>query len=1075
MRHCSSTAFLRVSVLVLSLFCRIGTAGAQGGIASGIVVDQGGEPMVGVDIVERGTTNGTVSDLDGRFQLKLQNEKTVLVFSCIGFASQEVNAAAGADLKVILEEDRNLLEDVVVVGYVTARKKDLTGSVSQVRPDKFQNENLTTVQDVLRGTAGLNVGYNASAKGGGDFSIRGQRSVYTDGDHNAPLIILDNMIFYGELSEINPDDIEQIDVLKDASSAAIYGAKGANGVVVITTKKGRMGKPVVNFTANVGFSQKAKYWDRWRNQDEYLRHYQDWMESKTYGYNEATGKYEAYQSGSLASKPGYYANPSRLPSGVSLDQWRGYTTNDSGEPDLSIWAKRLGMIGGTSVLNNLLAGKWTDWENLSFRTGLQQDYNASVSGATDKVNYYMSFGYLHNQGVLIDDDYKSYRANLKLNAQIAKWLEMGVNVNFQNRSDGSCELDEDYQMRNSPYGDYKDAQGNFVQYPMAGYSQQGYNYEFERQYLDLQKGYTTFNTIFNAKVKLPFNITYSFNIAPRFQFFYDRYFMSAELPGSTPTDRGVNREQAKRFDWSLNNTITWDQIFSSRHHVNVTLVQEAEDRRYWSDRIEARDIQPSDALGIHNTQNGSKTSSSFSTNDIHQSADALLARAFYSYDDRYMITASVRRDGYSAFGAANKYALFPSVALGWTFTNEKFFNWKPLTSGKLRVSYGKNGNRSLSDPYVALANLYSGSGKTMGYVNPDGSMEQVKYLMAERLANEHLQWEKTTAYNFGLDLNFFEGRLTATIDAYIMQTKDMIMNQSLPSFTGFSSITTNLGQVDNNGVELALSAIPVKLNDFEWSTTFDFSYNRNIIRHLYYEYDSEGREMDDVDNKWFIGHDINSIWDYKVTGIWQLDEVEEAAAYGQRPGDPKVANLYAGDDIDNGDGTYTHVYNNNDRTFLGTTVAPFRWSWRNQFTYRNWDFSFRLYSLAGHKRTSTRFLNEDDDGGRMAYSMANKERKPYWTVDNPSNSFARIEAKGPTGAQTPPKVYDAGFIRMDNIALSYTVPTKLTQRAKINRVKVFASVKNPFTITFDKDWVYGDIEVDGLSIRTYSLGVNVTF
>jgi len=1075
MKHSFETIASRLGMFVF-LMCFSFVAFAQNRTVSGAIVDQTGEPLIGVNVVEKGTSNGTVSDADGNFHLKVNGDKATLVFSFIGYTTQELSATVGKSLKVTMNEDSELLEDVVVIGYGTARKKDLTGSVIQVRPDKIATENPKTVQDILRGTAGLNVGYSNDAKGGGSLSVRGQRSVYTDGNHNSPLLILDGMIFYGELSEINPDDIEQIDVLKDASSAAVYGAKGANGVIVITTKKGKQGKPVVNVSANVGVSQRSAYWGRWKTQDEYLQHYQDWKETNTYGVNPNTGKYEAYQTGGYASTPGYFSNPSNLPEGVSLDQWRGYTTNSSGESDLSIWARRLGMLDGSSVLNNLLAGNWTDWEDISFRNGLQQDYNASVSGASENANYYLSVGFLKNQGVLIDDSYQAVRANMKVDAKVTKWFEVGANVNFQNRSDGSCDLDEDYQMRNSPYGDYKDADGNLVQYPMSGYSQQGYNYEFQKQYLELEKGYTVFNTIFNAKVKLPFNIVYSFNAAPRYQFFYDRYFMSAALPGSVSTDRGANREQAKRFDWSLNNTITWDQTFKEKHHATVTLVQEAEDRRYWSDRIEARDIQPSDALGFHNTQNGSKEASSFSTSDTHQSADALMARAFYSYDDRYMVTASIRRDGYSAFGSANKYATFPSIALGWTFTNEKFWKWEDiLNNGKIRVSYGVNGNRSLSDPYIALADLYSGAGKTQGYINSDGSIEQVKYLMARRLANSHLQWEKTEAFNYGIDLGFLDGRITASIDAYVMQTKDMIMNQSLPNFTGFSSITTNLGQVNNNGVELTLNASVYKTKDFEWSTSFNMAYNKNKIKHLYYEYDENGKENDDVDNGWFIGQDINVLWGHKVTGIWQVDEVEEAAEYGQVPGDPKVANLCTDDDVQNADGSVTHVYNNSDKTFLGTTTAPFRWSWRNEFNYKNWALSVSMYSLAGHKRTSTNYLNEDDDGGRMAYSMANKNKKTYWTPEHPTNHYGRIEANGPTGASFPYMVYNAGFIRVDNISLSYTLPKPMVQKFDLSNVKVFCNVKNPLIMQFDKYWEYGDIEAGGLGIRTYTLGLNVTF
>ena len=729
---------------------------AQNMMIKGTVIDANNDPLLGVTIMVKGTTTGTITDVDGNFSIKGKTGETLIV-SYIGMQTQEV-VFRGQPLKIMLKDDAQALEEVVVVGYGTMRKKDLTGSVIQVRPDKIANENPKTVQDILRGTPGLAIGYNADAKGGGSMNIRGQRSVYTDGNHNSPLLILDGMMFYGELSEINPDDIGQIDVLKDASAAAVYGAKAANGVIIITTKKGKRGKPVVNVSTNIGLTQRSAYRERF-SPSAYLQHYADWKAKSTYGAN-AEGNWDDYQIGVYKGMDDYYTNPDKL-TNIDLDIWRGYTSNESGESDLSIWAKRLGFTG--NVLENILSGKTVDWEDKAFRLGFNQDYNASVSGASEKVDYYFSLGYLRNEGALIDDTYRAVRANMKLNAKVTNWFEIGANVNFQDRTDGSIDMDEGQFMRNSPYADYADEDGNPIQYPNdETYSQRGYNYDFQKQYLDLEKGYTVLNSIFNAKVKLPFGITYQFNVAPRYQFFYERYFMSADLPGSNPNNRGADREHAKRFDWSLNNTITWDKIFDKKHHFIVTLAQEAEERQRWSDRIEARNIQPSDALGFHNTQNGSKESSSYSTTDSHETADGLLGRLFYSYDDRYMLTTSIRRDGYSAFGSTNPYAWFPSVAVAWTFSNEKFFQKikNVMSSGKLRASYGSNGNRSLADPYTALANLSAGSGDYMGYLTSTGEVELMRYLMASRMANPTLQWEKTKSWNFALDFGFLIDRIT---------------------------------------------------------------------------------------------------------------------------------------------------------------------------------------------------------------------------------------------------------------------------------------------------------------------------
>ena len=366
----------------------------------GTVIDANNDPLLGVTIMVKGTTTGTITDVDGNFSIKGKTGETLIV-SYIGMQTQEV-VFRGQPLKIMLKDDAQALEEVVVVGYGTMRKKDLTGSVIQVRPDKIANENPKTVQDILRGTPGLAIGYNADAKGGGSMNIRGQRSVYTDGNHNSPLLILDGMMFYVELSEINPDDIGQIDVLKDASAAAVYGAKAANGVIIITTKKGKRGKPVVNVSTNIGLTQRSAYRERF-SPSAYLQHYADWKAKSTYGAN-AEGNWDDYQIGVYKGMDDYYTNPDKL-TNIDLDIWRGYTSNESGESDLSIWAKRLGFTG--NVLENILSGKTVDWEDKAFRLGFNQDYNASVSGASEKVDYYFSLGYLRNEGALIDDTYRA--------------------------------------------------------------------------------------------------------------------------------------------------------------------------------------------------------------------------------------------------------------------------------------------------------------------------------------------------------------------------------------------------------------------------------------------------------------------------------------------------------------------------------------------------------------------------------------------------------------------------------------------------------------------------------------------
>lgn len=1050
----------------------------QAGHVKGQVLDPTGEPVIGATVKVKGAKTGTITDMDGNFTLNA-NAGSTLEITYIGYKPVTVKAGT-SPLAIKMEEDGQTLNDVVVVGYGTMRKKDLTGAVVQIDPNKLADQNPGSVQDLLRGTPGLQIGFDSSAKGAGaSIQLRGQNSLYTSGSHNSPLIILDGMQFGGELSEINPDDIAQIDVLKDASSAAIYGAKAASGVIIVTTKKGKVGKPIINVTANLAANTKAQY-RKVFNASEYMTYREDWFKATTYGYDE-NGKWGYYGVDSKVPA-GYYDNVENAQRlyGITSDQWAsmGDKTLAANESLLSLYARRMGFdTDAANVLSNFLAGKTYDWEDATFRTGFNQDYNASISGASEKVNYYMSFGYLKNQGAIQGDDYHAFRSNMKINAKITDWLEIGANVNFQDRSDESSPvpLGSNYwdsnQLRESPYSSRFDENGNEVQYPRSGNpTNGGYNYHFDQQYIDLEKGQTILNTIFNAKITLPFGFTYAFNIAPRYQWHYDRYFMSAELPNSDPAGRGSNRKSAKNFDYTLNNTITWDKTFNKDHHFTVTLVQEAEENRYWSDNIEARNITPTDVLGFHYITGANKSQSSFWASDTHSTAAAYLGRLFYGFKDRYMFTGTVRRDGYSAFGSNNPWATFWSAGGSWVFSEESFLKQPWLDYGKLRVSYGTNGNRSLDDTYLALSNLSDG-GKMAYYKYGSSDQTILNALSISRLANPNLEWEKTSAVNVGLDFSVLGQRLSGSIEWYHKITKDMIMAQRLPNFTGFSSITTNLGEVTNSGIEITLNSKNIDTPNFKWNTSAGFSYNKNRIKHLYYDYDENGNERSDTSNGWYINKPIGEIWYWQVDGIWQADEAAEAAKVNQKPGDPKVRNVYTDDDKINEDGTRTPVYNDNDKVYLGTTNPPIYWNLRNDFTFlKNFTFSFSMYSYMGHKSLSGNYLNGDNSGS-MFTQTCNTYKKEYWTPDNPTNKYARLNAVGPSGCTGVNKLYNRSFVRLDNITIGYTIPQEITRKAGIERVHLTAGVNNVMTID---SWEYGDPETGGFANRQFQFGINVT-
>ena len=1048
---------------------------AQNAQIKGTVKDAKGEAVIGASIFVKGTQTGTASDLDGSFSLQVPHG-AVLEVSAIGYQGIELPVAGKTTIDIVLFEDTTLLDDVVVVGYATMRKKDVTGSVVQVKAGDRDNEAPGTVQDLLRNVPGMNIGANNTARGGGDIEIRGERSMSAI-TSSAPMLVLDGMPFYGTLAEINPEDIGQIDILKDASAAAVYGSQAANGVIIITTKKGKQGKPVISFSSKIGLVQMTRR-PRMMNGEELLEFERDYQKRQTYGFS-PSGEYGPYQSGRV-DQPGYYDRWDDLPAGVSVDQWRAYSGADASMSNPEVWFRRIVPAASQTLVDGYLAGKTFDWDDYATRMGLNQDYTASISGASDRTNYYMSLSYLKNRGVLLGDDYNTFRANMKLTTKITDWLEVSANVAFSDRSDTDMTIlfynprggvSSNNVSQNNPFTSMYYADGTLNPHPNGETnSSKGYNYAYNQKYQNEESGTTTLNSILTAKLILPFDITYSFNVSPRFIWGYDRLFTSADHIDYTATQRGVNRDWNKTFEWNLNNTINWDHTFAGKHHFTVTLVQEAERHQTWMDFIRARKIEPTDALSFHFTSGAGKLESSFGTTDTYQSGVGYLARLFYSYDDRYMITASVRRDGYSAFGQAVPYATFPSVALAWSFTNEPWFKWTPMSMGKLRLSWGQNGNRALKDPYLALASLATGSAP-FGYLDKSGALTEMQYLTLDRMANPNLKWERSESYNIALDYGFLKNRITGSIEAYHIITRDMILNRTLPNFTGFSEIAANIGQVSNRGFEISVSSRNMDRPNFKWNTTFNLSYNRNRIDHLYYEYDENGKELDDIASQWFIGKPISVIWNYDVQGIYQVSEAAEAKKLGLVPGDVKVRNVYTENDRILEDGTRVPVYDNNDKLFLGDSQAPVLWSLYNNFTFlKNFDFSFNLASQMGAKFIDTMYSVYAEDV--TLENGLNFVNRPYWRPDRPYNDWGRINAQMPAGTSGG-LLHDRSFIRLENVSLAYNVPKSFISRFGISSLRLNATVRNAGVISLD-GWKYYDPQTLSFMNRTITFGVNVT-
>ncbi|GEO05417.1 SusC/RagA family TonB-linked outer membrane protein [Adhaeribacter aerolatus] len=1039
--------------IVLCLLLTVQLAQAQAGqtqsqgqfAVSGRITSNNGEALPGVTIVVKGTTIGTTSDAGGRYSLAVPDNKGILVFSFIGFTPKEVPINGQQSLNVTLTDDVKALDEVVVIGYGTQTKRDLTGAVSQVKATQLENENPNSVQDVLRGNVpGLNVGFSASAKGGGSLQVRGQNTLSAG---SSPLIVLDGIIYYGALADINPNDIETIDVLKDASSAAVYGAKSASGVVLITTKRGKEGKPVVTFDASFGLATLAK-------------------EEKVYGPEGFIKWREDVQnSRDVNAKPYTYSNPNTLPGNYPLATWLDGATGDPTD----VWLQRLGF--NPIEIENYKAGNTVDWADMVFHNGKRQDYNVSLSGKKEGVSYYMSLGYQDNEGVIVGDQFTTYRSRLNLEGKVNKFLTVGLNTQFADRDESHVSFDDDPSptyadwgriINNSPWGSEYDNEGN-LRYSPVDEPGGGSRHPFlSMSYTDRLRKYTTLISTIYGKVNLPFGATYQVNFSPRLEWFRYYNHQGAGHPDWAKKGGLASREQSHIYNWQIDNLIKWNKKFGEIHELDVTLLANAEKYQSWQNAMSNEGFDPHDKLGYHRIQAG--INPIISASDNYSTGDALMARVYYALKQRYLLTLSVRRDGYSAFGQSNPRATFPAAAFGWIFTDESFVKAAPALSwlnyGKLRFSWGKNGNRDIGR-YDAISDLTSGK---YLLVKPDGTVYQVSQLYVNRMANPGLRWESTESLNAGLDFGLFNNVIDGSIEAYKMATTDLLVQRALPDFLGFNYVLDNLGEVQNKGIELNLTSHNFERENIAWKTTFNFSLNRNKIVHLYGDMvdvkDEAGnvigqKEQDDISNSWFIGHAIDERWGLRTLGVWQENEAEQAAKYGVKPGDFKVKDV-------NGDFKYT----NDDKEFLGYTAPRFRWTLRNEFKIlKNLDFSFMMYSYWGHINTFNQAKNNTGFLDRSSSYVV-----PYWTPENARNDYARLYSSN--GGASFDIYRKKSLIRLDNIALAYTLPREIIQRASIQNLRLYFTTRN--VAYYAPDWSFWDPENSGPTPRTYTLGLNMT-
>ncbi|MBW7892026.1 MAG: SusC/RagA family TonB-linked outer membrane protein, partial [Chitinophagaceae bacterium] len=639
-----------LSTMVILLFALWGTAVAQQITVQGNVTsaeNQNGIP--GVSVTVSGTTNGTTTDDDGKFTLQNVPGNGRLVFSSIGFKTQTISVNNQTTINVTLQTETSSLDQIVVIGYGTTKKKDLTGAIASVKVEQLENEHPASVQDVLRGNVpGLNVGFSATAKGDAGLQIRGKNTLNAG---SSPLIVVDGVIYYGALADINPNDIETIDVLKDASSAAVYGSKAASGVIQITTKKGKTGKPTINVNSSIGTATMSVN-NRVYNAEEFLY---TWRRNVKYSTN-------------INAKPYQFDDPRQLPSNISVADWIAYDNANPNADPVVVWLQRLNLQ--PVEIENYKKGQSIDWYDMMFHNGLRQDYNISLSGRKEGVNYYWSLGYMNNEGVVKGDQYGVARSRLNIDAKVTNFLNVGMNTQFSIRDESSIPVDWGLITANSPWGSFYNDDSTLLRFRPNDEVSGGNNPFGVPTYSNRLRKYYELNASLFAKLSLPFGIKFQTNFTPRFEWY--NFFNGQSVLWQDWANIGgrATRENRNIYQWQIDNLLTWNKDIGRDHHIDITLLQNAEKFQVWRNKVVATGFQPNDALSYHNlaaatgvvvTNAGDYSDESGTLGDEVSSGDALMSRLFYSFKQRYMLTLTVRRDGYSAFGQMNPRATFPSA------------------------------------------------------------------------------------------------------------------------------------------------------------------------------------------------------------------------------------------------------------------------------------------------------------------------------------------------------------------------------------------------------------------------------
>ena len=1054
---------------------------------TGKVTDQTGLPVIGASIIESGTQNGAITDLDGNYTLEVEDGATLTV-SSIGFKDSQIIVTSGQTVyNVTLAEDRELLDEVVVVGYGTMKRSDLSGASVSVNEKALKGSIISSLDQSLQGRAAGVTAVTTSGAPGSSSSIRvrGQATINANAE---PLYVIDGVIVQGggnsgadfglgdalgngrvstisPLATINPADIVSMEILKDASATAIYGAQGANGVVLITTKRGKAGDAKISYDGMFAVSRQTRRLDMMN-----LRQYAEF-------YNDLAAV------GEMSDPSEVYSDPSIL-------------------------------------------GVGTNWQDAIFRTALQHQHQISVSGGTEKVQYYVSGSYMDQQGTIIGSNFNRFSVRTNLDAQLKEWIKLGLSATYANTNDDLKLADSSqgliyYSLTTRPDVPIYDMDGNYASIiDEHNTNPNPIGIAMEDDIL-LNRQKLTGNIFADVtpvkhlvwRAELGFDLSWSKG---------ERYKPMLDFGNWTRDTNESSIQNNKNTFWQLKNYLTYSNTWG-KHSLTAMVGHEMWESRWENTKVFNNSL-PSDA--VHNPALGAGTPS-IGAGFGSSAMSSLFTRETYNYDDRYLLTYTFRYDGSSNFGPENRWAGFHSAAASWRFSNEKFFEGVKdvISNGKLRLGWGQTGNANIGGYAWGSSISRMPSGLGLGY-------------RPSNIPNPAIQWESQEQWNIGLDLGFFQDRLNLIVDAYLKRSNDMLMSMQLPSYMGtqgngssvLSAPKGNYGSIENKGIEITIDAHPF-VGEFVWDTNFQISFNKNKLLSLSGTQNASHvgyGQWNDVVCVSTIGESLYNFYGYEVVGVYEsIEDLENSPRPAAYPSDGvfnKANTVWIGDlkykdqptiDTD-GDGIPDQgdgVIDENDRTNLGSPLPLFTFGWTNSFSYKNFDLNIFLNGSYGNKVMNynsivlthmnspwTNQLNSVNDRAQLVPVDPGKvyEDGSMWYDDVTNVRVANPGTKTPRATINDPNdndrissryIEDGSYLRIKNITLGYTFPKKLLSKAKIENLRIYCNIQNLYTFTkysgYDPEIGASTQDATGLtygidngrypSPTTYSIGLNITF